>query len=165
MLSKLMGIMIEEYGQRRLAEHAIKVYAYCAGIGGEEGLCGEEYEVLCAAAILHDIGIPRAIELHGSAAGPYQEKEGMLTAPGLMEKAGFGAEAAQKVAWLVGHHHTHELAKGNRLLQILMEADYLVNLSEGSASLEDAREKALGVRDNFFVTSAGKRYINALFGL
>ncbi len=161
MIPELIGLMIETYQDRRLTEHALKVYGYALGIGGEEGLAGREMETLCAAAVLHDIGIPKAIEVHGSAAGPYQEKEGALLGRKLLGQVAGTEEITDEVVWLIGHHHTEEDAEGNILLQVLMEADYLVNLSESPQH----HPAQAAVRDAFFKTKTGIRYINTLFSL
>ena len=160
-LAALACAMMRYYGDTRLSEHAMKVYVYSRCIGAGERLQENDMLVLCAASILHDIGIPRAIELHGSAMGEFQEKEGALLAPDFLEKAGVRPGVYERVAWLVGRHHTAALAGGDILLQILMEADYLVNLAEGKRSVDEIRE----VRDSFFKTPTGLRYIDALFGM
>jgi HD superfamily phosphodiesterase len=160
-LEQLIGSVIAYLRNLRSIEHAVKVYAYVAGIGREEALSPVEYETLKAAAILHDIGIPEAVRIHGSGAGPFQEAEGAKLVPRFLEEAGVAGVDRDRVVWLVGHHHTAEKAGEDRLLQILMEADYLVNLAEGN--LGDTSPQT--VRDRFFRTAAGKRYITALFGL
>jgi HD superfamily phosphodiesterase len=160
-MEQLIGTVIGYLRNVRSGEHAVKVYAYAAGIGKEEALTPTEYETLKAAAILHDIGIPEAVRLHGSGAGPYQEAEGARLVPAFLEEAGVTGVDKDRVVWLVGHHHTPEKAGEDRLLQILMEADYLVNLAEGN--LGDTSPQT--VRDSFFRTEAGKRYITGLFGL
>lgn len=161
MIGRLIGEMICYYKDLKLSEHALKVYAYARGIGGEEGLGSEELEILLAAAVLHDIGIPAALKAHGSAAGPYQEKEGAAMVPAFLEAAGAPTEMTERVRWLVGHHHTEALAGEDILLQMLIEADYLVNLAEGYHPELDPGT----VRDTSFKTAAGRRYITALFGL
>jgi HD superfamily phosphodiesterase len=160
-MEQLIGTVLAYFHNVRSGEHAVKVYAYAAGIGREEALPPAEYETLKAAAILHDIGIPEAMRIHGSGAGPFQEREGAKLVPHFLEEAGVTGADKDRVVWLVGHHHTEEKAGEDRLLQILMEADYLVNLAEGG--LKDTSPQA--VRDSFFRTEAGKRYITALFGV
>ena len=160
MLSKLLEIMMSYYNDVRLSEHAVKAYAYASSIGAGENLSEHEHFILCAAAILHDIGIPNAIKLHGSSKGEFQEKEGALLVPSMLEKAGMPG-ITDRVSWLVGHHHQESLAHTDLLIQILMEADHLVNLAEGS----HPKEKAEDIRDSFFRTETGKRYISALFSI
>jgi len=158
-LSKLLSVMMEFYSDVRFSEHAVKCYSYAWGIGSGEGLLEQDMFILSAAAILHDVGIPKAKEIYGSGKGEFQEKEGALLVPGLLEKADING-ITERVVWLVGHHHTQELAEADKLLQILMEADYLVNFAEHNTSLEMIRE----VRKSFFKTATGKQYMIALFG-
>jgi len=130
------------------------------GIGEGEGLSDCDVTILSAAAILHDIGIPNAILRHGSAAGEFQEREGEALAPSLLAQSGMDKSIWDRVAWLVGRHHTEALASEDPLLQMLMEADYLVNTAEGNL-----RETADEVYKRFFKTETGKSYISALFGM
>ena len=159
-VSKLISLMMRYFNDVSYSEHAMKVYAYSQSIGMGESLPDSDMHVLCAAAILHDIGIPQAIKIHGSAKGEYQEKEGALLVPGMLSEAGIHG-ITERVSWLVGNHHTHALAEGDLLLQILMEADYLVNLAEGNSTKEKIRD----VGESFFKTCTGKEYIEALFGV
>lgn len=160
-LPRLIGCIVEYLREPRAVEHSLKVYAYAHGIGGEEGLGAEDLAILDVAALLHDIGIPAARDRHGSAAGPHQEAEGARLTPEFMRNAGHPDAMTDRVAWLVGHHHTEPAAASDPVLQILMEADYLVNLAEGNLPGREPRE----VRDVFFRTATGRRYIDALFRL
>lgn len=159
MIGRLITAMIEEYRNLRYVEHALKVYAYASAIGQESGLSAEEQRILEAAAVLHDIGIPRAVELHGSGAGPFQEKEGVVVAEPMLMEAGFPKEDAPRVLSLIGRHHTPEAAEGDALLRMLMEADYLVNLAEGNLPGETPHR----VLEAFFRTPAAIRYMQALY--
>lgn len=158
-MHELIGCVIDYYKNIRSVEHSLKVYAYAQGIGGGEGLTGDDMTVIEAAALLHDVGIPAALKIHGSAAGEFQEKEGAAIAPELLEKGNIPERLRERVRWLVGHHHTEALAKDDRLLQILMEADYLVNLAEGNLP----GRQPMDVCDSFFVTETGKRYLRDIF--
>ena len=160
-LPKLVSVMMQYFSDVRLSEHAVKAYAYAGSIGEGEALPADKLLILSAAAILHDIGIPNAIKLHGSAKGEFQEKEGALLVPDLLKQAGISSDITDHVAWLVGNHHTKEQAANDLLLQILMEADYLVNLAEGNHPAETVSE----ISSSFFKTSTGKEYIKALFNL
>ncbi|MCL2707599.1 MAG: HD domain-containing protein [Defluviitaleaceae bacterium] len=160
-LHKLAEAMMIHFNDTRYSEHSLKAYAYAGLIGCGENLCGDELQILSAAALLHDVGIPRALEIFGSAEAKYQEAEGAKIAPALLCKAGFAGDDVDKIAWLVANHHNESLAPGDALLQILIEADHLVNLSEG----KQPTEKIFGVKDGFFKTETGKNLISALFGL
>ncbi|MDL2248418.1 HD domain-containing protein [Tyzzerella sp. OttesenSCG-928-J15] len=129
---KLISMMIDYFGDLHYVEHALKVYAYAYAIGSGEGLAGDDLLTLQCAAVLHDIGIPNAIKKHGSGKGPFQEAEGALLVPEFTEKIGLSNEMTEKITWLVGNHHTIKKADEDILLQMLMEADYLVNMSESA---------------------------------
>ena len=75
-------------GNLHEVEHLLKVYGYAKAIGELEGLDARTQEILEIAAVVHDIGIPRAIEKYGSDAGPYQEELGPAEARRLLENIG-----------------------------------------------------------------------------
>ncbi len=73
---------------------------------------------------------------------------------------GVDPEAIERVAWLVGHHHTYTDVQGLDY-QILLEADFLVNLFEdhcGEAEIRHALRK-------IFRTETGSRICRSMFGL
>lgn len=159
-LAKLTGCVIEYYGSPRRVEHSLKVYAYAMGIGGEEGVGSEDALVLGAAALLHDIGIPSARERFGpDPTGKYHEEEGERMAPDFLERAGIPEAFRRRVASLVGRHHAPTGDPAEPLLQLLREADFLVNLVEGN--LPDVTPDA--IYKNEFRTETGKRYLRALY--
>ena len=68
------------------------------------------------------------------------------------------AQQIQRVAFLVGHHHTlHEIDGLD--YQILIEADYLVNADESQYSRESIR----AFLTNHFKTQTGKDMLLSLF--
>ena len=62
-----------------------------------------------------------------------------------------------RICWLVAHHHSYDNVQDIDL-QILIEADFLVNLDEKQAD-EAAIEK---VRDDHFKTTTGKKFLQQL---
>ena len=64
----------------------------------------------------------------------------------------------ERVAWLVGHHHTYTDIDGADY-QILVEADFLVNLFESNHPAETQRE----VYRRIFKTEGGKQLFRAMF--
>ena len=157
----LKGNMIEYYmGDPARIHHFLKVHSFAKLIGEEEGLDAETQEILEAAALVHDIGIKIAEEKYGSDAGPLQEKEGPTAAKQMLEKSGYAGALIDRVCYLVGHHHTYtDIDRAD--YQILVEADFLVNLYEGKESRE-AIEHAYG---RIFRTEAGKRVCREVYGL
>ena len=78
----------------------------------------------------------------------------------MMQKLGFAPDVIERVCWLVGHHHTYDPIDGMDH-QILVEADFLVNLFEGNKD-RDAIESACR---RIFKTEAGKTLCRQMFGL
>jgi len=161
MLEKLYWEMIGYYaGQPAQIQHFVKVHSFARLIGLGEGIDPQTLFTLEALAYAHDIGIKAAIEKHGSAAGPLQEKEGEPLAEEMLLRLGFAPETARRVGFLVGKHHTFEGVDGPDW-QILLEADMLVNLFEGKASAE----KIKSAYEKVFATESGKRLCREMFGL
>lgn len=158
-IAALASAMIDyEEGNPGRICHFLKVHGYARAIGGLEGLRPEEMEILEAAALTHDIGIKPSEEKYGSGDGKYQEVEGPPVAKPMLEGLGFSPELVRRVCWLIGHHHTYDAIEGMDY-QILVEADFLVNLDEGKSSPEAIRS----VREKIFRTEAGRRFLARLF--
>lgn len=147
-------------GDPKRIQHFIKVHSFSALIGRAEGLSEREQEILEAAALVHDIGIKPAEEQYGRCDGKLQEQLGPPEAQKLLCKAGFSQEITERACYLVSRHHTYTDIDG-RDLQILIEADFLVNLYEDGCGRE-AVETALS---KVFVTETGKALCRSMFGL
>ena len=139
-------------------QHFLKVHAFASLIGRKENLPEKKQLILEAAALVHDVGIPPAMAKYGSGSGNLQEKEGPPVARKLMESAGFSEEETERVAYLVGHHHTYTEIDGPDY-QILVEADFLVNLYEGGSS----RETIEATEKNIFRTKTGREILKRMF--
>jgi predicted metal-dependent HD superfamily phosphohydrolase len=113
--------------------HALKVYAFARLLGQMEGLSAEKQDILEMAAILHDIGIHEAQRKHGSTTGNYQEVEGPPIAEGILKKCMVAEAIIPRVLYLVGNHHSYQKID-DADFQILVEADFLVNIFEDSMS-------------------------------
>lgn len=151
--------MIEyDCGDIRRIEHFMKVYGYASAIGRLEGLHSRELETLEIAALLHDIGIKVSEEKYHSSAGKYQELEGPAEARRLLEDTGTDREMTERICWLIGHHHTYGHIQ-DLDHQILVEADFLVNLAEDHASDEAVRH----VLKTVFRTESGIRFLKSLW--
>ena len=141
-------------------QHFIKVHSFAALIARQEGMDAATLEILEAAAYVHDIGIKPAEQTYGSSAGRYQEELGPAPAHAMMLECGFTPAQADRVAYLVGHHHTYTNIDGMDY-QILVEADFLVNLYEDSVP-KAAAQNAL---DKIFKTQTGKTICKEMFVL
>ncbi|MCI8387848.1 MAG: HD domain-containing protein [Clostridiales bacterium] len=140
-------------------QHFMKVHAYSALIGRLEGLGEREMLVLECAAYTHDIGIKPAEEKYNSCSGKLQELEGPPVAREMLTQLGFDGELTERVCAMIAHHHTYT-GIDTRELQILIEADFIVNLYEGKSS----REAIADAIDNIFKTESGIALIRSVFG-
>lgn len=158
-LDQLRDAMIAyEKGNPKHIQHFLKVYEFSHIIATGEHVDSITQDFVEAAAMVHDIGINKSMEKYGSSAGHYQEVEGPPLAIEMMEKIGYDDEFIYRVAFLVGHHHTYNEVDGFDY-QILIEADFLVNIYE-----EDyTKEKIESVYKNIFKTKTGKYLCKTMF--
>lgn len=139
-----------EDGNSHNINHFLKVFAFAKSIGEGEGLDTETQEILEVAAIVHDIGIKSSMKEFGNCNGPNQEKLGEPIARKMLLSIGYSEKMAERVAFLVGHHHTYNKISGKDY-QILVEADFIVNLYEGNVE----REEIETVKQRIFKTNTG----------
>ena len=78
----------------------------------------------------------------------------------LLEKFGFDKDVSDRVQYLIGHHHTYDNIDGIDY-QILVEADFLVNIMESDLS----KEATLKAYHNIFKTTSGKTICKEMFGI
>ena len=156
---ELIGEMIAwEEGYLKRINHFLKVYGLAKAIASREQLSSTTMNIVETAAILHDIGIKPCLEKYGPCEGPQQEEVGEKACRALMERCGYtDKEFVDRICWLVVHHHSYDNVQDIDL-QILIEADFLVNLDEKQAD-EAAIEK---VRDDHFKTATGKKFLQQL---
>lgn len=155
LIARMMGYYAHD---TKRINHFMKVYAYAKAIGELEGLPERQQEILEAAAVVHDIGIHASEEKYGSSAGNYQQLEGPPLAEQMLRQLGYDEELVERVCYLVGHHHTYGAIVGEDY-QILVEADFLVNLHEDNVSQEGIRS----AREKIFRTRAGMEMLDQLF--
>ncbi|MCD8217152.1 MAG: phosphohydrolase [Clostridiales bacterium] len=161
MIEKLIAEMIQYYaGDAPRIQHFMKVHDFSRTIAILEGMDQKTLFTLEAAAVVHDIGIHISEKKYGSCAGSYQELEGPPLAQEMLSRLGFPPEVTRRVSYLVGHHHTYSNIDGADY-QILVEADFLVNLFEDN-SPKSAVESAL---NNIFRTKTSIRFCREMFGL
>lgn len=159
MIEKIISAMINYYkGDPRRINHFMKVYAFAKNIGMEEGLDSRTQNILETAAVVHDIGIKLSEEKYNSSSGKYQEIEGPAEAEKLLKSIGVEDNVIERVAYLVGHHHTYGNIQGMDY-QILVEADFIVNIYEDNES----RDAVKNIKNKIFKTETGKEYIDDMF--
>jgi uncharacterized membrane protein (UPF0127 family) len=111
-------------------------------------------------AYVHDIGIKVAEEKYGSSNGRLQEQEGPAVAEEMLGRLHFDEKIIRRVSYLVGHHHTYDQIDGLDY-QILVEADFLVNLYEDGVT----KEAVMHAYNKIFRTEHGKRICAEMFGI
>ena len=154
----IMAMCCYEAGCPERVQHFLKVYAFCQVIGRQEGIPAPVQQILETAAIVHDIGIRPSLKKYGSSAGAYQQIEGPAEAEKMLEELHYPAQMIERVSYLVGHHHTYQDIRGLDY-QILVEADFLVNMFEEHMDVEQIR----GVREKIFRTRTGKDLLDQMF--
>ena len=161
-IAELMAKMIAyDKGDARRIQHLIKVHDLAAAIGTLEDMEADELFVLEAAAILHDIGIHVSEAKYGSCSGKYQELEGPGEAEKLLHQlGGFTSEQIERIKYLIAHHHTYAEIDGLDY-QILVEADFLVNLYEDNVPASAVKS----VQEKIFKTGTGLAMLKNMFAI
>lgn len=159
-LPLLIAAMVTyDIGDAKRIHHFFKVHEFAALIGHLEYLDPPTQFLLEAAAIVHDIGIHISERKYGSSAGTYQEKEGPAEARHMLEElGGYSESEIARICYLVGHHHTYSSIVGSDY-QILVEADFLVNIYEDNLSPVAIEN----VQSNIFKTATGTRLLNLIY--
>ena len=161
MLNKLHLAMIKLYrADAKRIQHFCKVHSYAKLIAENEDMDKKDLFILEAAALTHDIGIHVCEEKYGNCNGKLQEKEGPAIAEKLLQELGFTEDVSERVQYLIAHHHTYDKIDGMDY-QILVEADFLVNIMEDNLS----KEAASHAYHTIFKTECGRQICRDMFGL
>lgn len=161
MLNKLKMAMIEYFaGDAKRIQHFLKVHELAGLIAAAEGLDEKTRLTVEAAAVVHDVGIKIGEKLYGVCTGKQQEQLGPPMAKRMLADAGFPEDMTERACYLVGHHHTYENIDGIDL-QILIEADFLVNLYEDGVS----RDGVVSAFNSIFRTNTGKLLCRQMFAI
>jgi len=167
MTHALIKEMKEYFGDNQgLIKHTLAVYGYAEQIWQVEG--GDILTVR-AAAIYHDIGIPEAKRVHGSAAGKYQEIEGPRIAREILTKLSLEKKKVDQICRIIANHHTahDENTVATIEFKIVWDADALVNLQRRRANTSKEKfsriiketfrtEKGLEIAKQLYLTDTGK---------
>ena len=160
-LEELCECMIEYYeGDPKRIQHFIKVHSFAAMIGQKENLDEMTQFILEATAYTHDIGIKPAEEKYGRCDGKLQEQEGPIVAQKMLSEVGIENYMIERICYLIGNHHTYDHVEGMDY-QILIEADFLVNMLEDDMSERSIRK----AYEQIFKTESGKKLCRVMFGL
>lgn len=153
----MISYMAEDAGR---IQHFTKVHDYSRLIGSLEQLDPHTLFILEASALMHDIGIREGERLYGRCDGRIQEQLGPDEAEKLLKNLEFSPEDIERICYLIGHHHTYHSIDGSDY-QILVEADFLVNLQEENSS----KETCQNVYETIFKTETGKKIMKEMFGI
>ena len=161
MINKIHLAMIQLYkGDAKRIQHFCKVHSYAKLIAETENVDKKCLFTIEAAALTHDIGIHFCEEKYGNCNGKLQEQEGPAIAERLLETLGVEQDISDRVQYLIAHHHTYNNI--NEIdYQILVEADFLVNIMEEGSS----KEAVIKAYQNIFKTSCGKKICREMFGI
>ena len=158
-ISVIINEMIRYYsGDPRRVNHFLKVFSFAKAIGELENLDKDEQDILEVAAVMHDIGIKVSEEKYKSSAGNYQEIEGPPVAREMLSQLNFDEKFIDRVCYLIGHHHTYGEIDGIDY-QILIEADFLVNIYEDE--IKDIQIRS--IKEKYFKTKAGTQFLTDLY--
>ncbi|MFV0466294.1 MAG: HD domain-containing protein [Lachnospiraceae bacterium] len=158
-MEKLVFAMIQHFkGDPRRISHFLKVHAFAKQIAEMEAVSAELLEIIEVASYVHDIGIKEAERIHGRNDGKMQEKYGPEPARNMLSELGYRDEVIGRVVYLIAHHHTYQNIDGMDY-QILVEADFIVNLQEDNAKIATMHH----VYDKIFMTKSGKILFKEIF--
>lgn len=145
-------------GDPKRIQHLLKVHRFAQLIARAEHVDEHTRQVLECAAVLHDVGIHPAEAKYGSCDGKLQEQEGPAPARRMLQSLGLPPADVERTCYLIAHHHTYTDIDGIDY-QILVEADFLVNIYEDNLP----QAQAAIVKERIFKTAAGTRLLHLLF--
>ena len=159
MILSVMGDMIRYFhNDVRRINHALKVYDFAYLIAHESGVDEETGQVIQITALLHDIGIKEAERKYNSSASTYQEQEGPAIAKEILAPYNLEGKLVDRVCYIIGNHHTYTKIDGIDF-QILVEADFIVNIYEDSMKPEVIQS----LKQKIFKTAFGTRLVGDLY--
>ena len=98
------------------------------------------------------------MEKYNSSAGHYQQIEGPAVARKILSESRFEIELIDRICFLIANHHTYDNIDGIDY-QILIEADFLVNIFEDGLS----KEKIILIKGKYFKTTSSKDLLDKLY--
>lgn len=159
LISKVTKEMIAYFdGDIKRINHALKVYSFAKTIGELENISSDKLEILELAAILHDIGIKVSEEKYNSSSGNYQQIEGPPVAKEILNFLNVDNNIIERVCFLIGNHHTYSKIDGTDF-QILVEADFLVNINEDNLDTKEINS----IKEKIFTTKTGKEMLKLMY--
>lgn len=154
----LKEMIIYANGNKKDIAHFLKVHSYARLIGKLEQLDEKTQKILEIAAIVHDIACPLCRKKYGNSNGKFQEIEGPDLVYDFLKPFSLTDLEINRIAYLVGHHHTYENIDGLDY-QILLEADFLVNGDEMNAD----NKTIAAMKNKVFKTSTGIKLLEYIY--
>jgi hypothetical protein len=145
-------------GDTKRVCHAFKVYGAACAIASGAQFNPSDRLTLGLAAALHDIGIKEGERKYNSPAPKYQQTEGPPVAREILEGLGCDPVIIDRICFLIAHHHTYGSVDGPDF-QILIEADFIVNIQEGEFNASEA----VTIKEKYFRTAEGKKRVTSMY--
>lgn len=159
MIEEIISYMINYFGNDvARINHALKVYSFSKAIGKLENLDDDKQFILEISAVLHDIGIKVSEKKYNSSSGKYQELEGPKVAKEILDGFNLDNKTLSRILYIIGNHHTYSKIDDVDF-QILVEADFLVNIFEDSMEKDSIKT----IKHKYFKTNAGTKYISTMY--
>lgn len=159
MIDLILNKMIKYFDNDiKRINHALKVYGFASSIARMENVPTEKTFIIKSASLIHDIGIKEAEKKYGSSSGHFQEIEGPEVAKDLLSDVNIDNYLLERILYLIGNHHSY-----NKIddidFQILVEADFLVNIFEDKMS----QNSTTNIRKNIFKTKTGIELLESMY--
>ena len=142
----------------RRINHTLKVLSFAQIISEKLDLDSQTTELIYYSALLHDIGIKEAERKYNSSSGKYQEIEGPKIAMKILSDLDIPVETIDRVRFIVGNHHSYNKIHGIDF-QILVEADFLVNIFEDDLDMNSIKK----INKQIFKTEEGKKLLKTMY--
>ncbi len=154
----IMRMMDYDSKNARRIQHFLKVYDFATLIGEGEGVSERLMFILQTAAIMCDVGAKPSWEKYGDDTGIHQEELGPAPAKEILDEMGYEEAVADRVCYLISRQNTYSDIDGMDY-QILIEADFLVNMQEKGLDPAACRS----IYERIFRTTTGKRICRKMF--
>ena len=159
MITTIMSDIIKYFqGDVKRINHPLKVYDFAYLISKETNIDEDKLLMISVAALLHDIGIKEAERKYKSSSGKFQEIEGPQIATKILLPYDLDDKFIERLRFIIGNHHTYSKIDDIDF-QILVEADFLVNIFEDSLSQESIQK----LRNEIFKTESGSRLLEEMY--
>jgi HD superfamily phosphodiesterase len=159
LINEILSLAITYNGNDvKRINHLLKVFSFARLIGKLEKCESQIQTIIEISAILHDIGIHEAERKHNSIDGNWQEIEGPIVAQELLKDCNLDKNILNRVLFLIGHHHTYKAIDGKDF-QILVEADFLVNIFEDEIEISECEK----IKENIFKTKTGIGFLEQFY--